>query len=183
MKRTYIALYVVATIVIVAVGIILLSRSQGTNPQNNSQQAQNVQTIDGISCLSDEKLSYHIHTHLDIFANGQPVTVPAKIGIPNGFCFYFLHTHNETGIIHAESPVQKEYTIGNFFHIWGKTLSRDQILDYKADADHPLRFYVDGKEFTDDPGKIVLDAHREIVVVYGQLPANIPSKYDFPAGL
>ncbi len=37
-----------------------------------------------------------------------------------GGCFYWLHTHTEDGIIHIESPVQRTFTLGHFFAIWGR---------------------------------------------------------------
>ena len=72
--------------------------------------------IDGIKCEAMESTIFHIHVHLDIFINGQNSTVPALIGITNS-CFYWLHTHDDTGIIHIESPVNKTFTLGQFFDI------------------------------------------------------------------
>ena len=94
------------------------------------------QAIDGISCQTSEQTVFHIHTHLTIFVNGQQRQVPAGIGIPGavrqqtsagavhrlGSCFYWLHTHAADGIIHIESPVQRTYTLGEFFDEWGQPL-------------------------------------------------------------
>ena len=91
------------------------------------------QAIDGIGCQSSEQTVFHIHTHLTIFVNGQQRQVPAGIGIPgavaqqtqagpfvnSGSCFYWLHTHAADGIIHIESPVQRTFTLGEFFDEWG----------------------------------------------------------------
>jgi hypothetical protein len=49
---------------------------------------------------------FHIHSHLIILINGHYYAVPALIGITNN-CFYWLHTHDGTGIIHIESPVKE----------------------------------------------------------------------------
>src|SRR5690242_12112850 len=57
--------------------------------------------ISGISCDSAEQNGYHIHVHFTIYINGQALTIPAGIGIPNdGSCFYWMHTHTDDGIIH-----------------------------------------------------------------------------------
>ena len=91
------------------------------------------QTIDGIGCQTSEQTVFHIHTHLTIFVNGQQRQVPPAIGIPgavaqqtnagpfvdSGTCFYWLHTHAADGIIHIESPVERTYTLGEFFDEWG----------------------------------------------------------------
>jgi hypothetical protein len=63
--------------------------------------------------------------------------VPSQIGIP-GNCFYWLHTHDESGIIHIEAPAHREFTLGQFFDIWKKKLSNDQIFNYVANANNPL---------------------------------------------
>src|SRR2546423_9032430 len=39
--------------------------------------------IDGISCGGSEMLTYHIHAHLTLYENGQPVPVPALVCIPS----------------------------------------------------------------------------------------------------
>jgi hypothetical protein len=78
------------------------------------------QNIDGVSSNQMEQLAYHIHAHLAIYINGDQKTVPYGIGIeqpwtmdPNsgstefvdaGAAFYYLHTHDDTGVIHIESP-------------------------------------------------------------------------------
>ena len=95
----------------------------------------------GVGCDASEQVVYHIHAHLSVFVNGAARQVPAAIGIPgaqaqntptgpfiaSGSCFYWLHTHAADGIIHIESPVQRTYTLGDFFDIWGQPLSTSQV--------------------------------------------------------
>jgi len=45
----------------------------------------------------------------------------------------WLHTHAADGIIHTESPVERTYTLGDFFDIWGQPLGRHQV------GRHPIR--------------------------------------------
>src|SRR5581483_8649942 len=66
-------------------------------------------TVDGIQCNPSEQLLFHVHAHLDIIINGQYYLVPAQIGITNT-CYYWLHTHDVSGIIHIESPVNRDFT-------------------------------------------------------------------------
>ena len=75
--------------------------------------------MDDIECGPMEQFGYHIHTHLDIFVDGKNYTVPALIGITNN-CFYWLHTHDQSGIIHIESPVKRDFNLGQFFDLWNK---------------------------------------------------------------
>lgn len=38
-----------------------------------------------------------------------------------------IHTHDDTGIIHIESPVKRDFTLADFFAVWNKPFSKDQI--------------------------------------------------------
>jgi hypothetical protein len=140
-------------------------------------------TIDGIGCNSMEQFAMHIHAHLDIIVNGVYFLVPSQVGIP-GNCFYWLHTHDESGIVHIEAPTHRDFTLGQFFDIWNKKLSNDQIFNYVANANNPLNVYINGTKVPDGTNyrDIELNAHDEIAIVYGTQPSTIPTSYTFPEG-
>ena len=135
------------------------------------------QAVDGISCQTAEQTVFHIHAHLTVFVNGSARQIPAAIGIPGaqatntpqgpfietGTCFYWLHTHAADGIIHIESPVQRTYTLGNFFDEWGQTLSSDQVGPVKG---HVVAIY-NGQVYTGNPRDIPLTAHAQIQLQIG----------------
>jgi hypothetical protein len=141
-------------------------------------------TIDGIGCNSMEQFAMHVHAHLDIIINGVYFLVSSQIGIPSS-CFYWLHTHDESGIIHIEAPMHRDFTLGQFFDIWGKKLSNDQIFNYVANANNPLNVYINGTKVPDGTNyrDIKLHAHDEIAIVYGTPPSTVPSSYKFPQGI
>lgn len=141
-------------------------------------------TIDGIKCESMESLVFHIHTHIDIFINGAHNTIPALIGIKDN-CFYWMHTHDESGVIHIESPVKRNYTLGQFFDIWDKKFNNTQIFDNLVSGNNTLKVYVNGSKVVDGTNyrDLVLHAHDEIAIIYGKPPSTIPTKYDFMRGL
>jgi hypothetical protein len=146
-------------------------------------------------------LTYHVHAHVDLFVDGQPITIPAGIGINiddpavrrfdeadgsvayGGItlcaqpCISPLHTHDETGIIHTESASQQPNTLGQFFIEWGVPLSDSCVGEYCNPK--PIAFYVDGEPYTQDPGAIELTDHREIAIVIGTPPPQIPTTADF----
>jgi hypothetical protein len=139
----------------------------------------------GLPMLGAEGTTLHIHAHLDVIVNGRPVTVPAEVGI-DGAAEQIspLHTHDTTGVIHVESPVQATFTLGQFFTEWQVSLASDHIGSLTADATHQLRAYVNGKAVDGDPAAIVLHAHDEIALVYGTAgQGDVPSSYAFAPGL
>jgi hypothetical protein len=135
------------------------------------------QVVDAISCQTSEQTVFHIHTHLTIFVNGQQRQVPAGIGIPgavaqqtgagpfidSGTCFYWLHTHAADGIIHIESPVQRTYTLGEFFDEWGQPLGRDQVGPAKG----KVTAIVNGKVFKGNPREVPLGSHENLQLDVG----------------
>jgi hypothetical protein len=149
--------------------------------------------IDGIACQAAEQVLFHIHAHLTIFVRGVARQVPAGIGIappyqveatPQGAfvagasCFMWLHTHAADGIIHTESPVNRTFTLGEFFDIWGQPLDREQVGPARGRVT-PL---FNGRVFTGDPRQIPLLAHAQIQLEVGQRPVA-PETITFPNGL
>jgi len=147
------------------------------------------QPVDGIEGSSREMLLVHIHAHLALFFNGQQIAIPCGIGIvkpfriENGFVgvgsgFYWLHTHDATGIIHIESPDARSYTLGNFFDIWGEPLGVRGV----AGLNGAVCAFVDGKAYAGDLRAIRFGAHTQITLEVGG-PVVPPPVYLFPTGL
>jgi hypothetical protein len=127
-----------------------------------------------LSLLGQEGQVLHIHQHLDLWVNGKRVRVPADIGITaNLTAITSVHTHDTTGVIHVESPVQRDYTLGQFFGEWGVWLSANRIGKYTG----KVRWWVNGKERRGNPAGLILQAHQEIVIAVGKRPFSIPSTY------
>jgi hypothetical protein len=150
------------------------------------------QPVDQISCQTSEQTLFHIHAHLAIFVNGTARQVPAAVGVPGpqaqetpngpfvaaGTCFYWLHTHAPDGIIHIESPVQRTYTLGEFFDEWGQPLGPDRV----GPATGRVVALYNGKVYQGDPRTIPLTAHAQIQLDIGT-PLIAPQPVTFSAGL
>lgn len=146
------------------------------------------ETVNGIRCESSEQVAYHIHTHLAVFVNGAPRSIPYGIGVVTPAvtqtaqgpfaqatrCYYWLHTHAGDGIIHVESPTRRQYTLGDFFAIWGQPLSKKQV----GPATGTVTAYVNGVRYTGDPGDIVLTEHQGIQLDVGT-PIVAPEPVDW----
>lgn len=137
-------------------------------------RARDGQAVFPFPCLGTEGEAQHIHPYLRILIEGQPVTVPAFVGIrelPGGnACFEPVHTHDASGIIHIEStsPTQT-YTLGDFFAIWRATYQTvefrgteypinytvNELLGHKVDATHAIHLLVDGKPAPAGPSLVL----------------------------
>jgi hypothetical protein len=125
--------------------------------------------IDGINC-GLETVTVHFHAHLALFLDGREVAVPGGIGMSrSGQCLYSLHTHQADGMIHAESPVPTAYTLGQFFDIWGETLSTTQSGPITALPGQTLHVYVNGTPYSGNPRDIQLRSHQAVVIEAGQV--------------
>lgn len=152
----------------------------GPPPWNNgSGQLQDRLSTLGLSALGTEGTVIHIHQHLDVYVNGKKATVPALIGIDDNAFLTELHTHDNSGILHVESPTNRDFVLGQVFGEWGVKLTAGCISTLCG----KLSWYVNGKKMTGNPAQLVLKAHQEIVIVSGKKPPKIPSSYKFPAGL
>jgi hypothetical protein len=150
-------------------------------------------SVDGIKCERSEQVLFHIHAHLTIFVDGKQRLIPYGIGIApplqgqnttvgpfvtDGNCFSWLHTHTNDGIIHIESPIQRTYTLGNFFDVWNQPLSADQV----GPAHGHVTVFVDSRLYVGNPRNVQLLKHAQIQLDVGT-PLIAPESITFPQGL
>lgn len=132
----------------------------------------NGQTIAGVECLVSEV--YHIHSHLTIIEDGKVLAIPGQIGLQG--CAYELHTHDSSGIIHVETQSFRKFTLGQFFAVWGKELTPQNIAGISG---KPISVYINDNgvavKYLGDPALIELAAHGEIAIIIGDVPSEIPS--------
>lgn len=128
--------------------------------------------------------SYHIHAHLAVFVNAQPVAVPANVGISIADRLESpMHTHDTSGIVHIEASRPSDaFTLGAFFDIWGVKFTGTQLGAYTSTTGKTLQVYVNGQPVA-NPTQYVLRPHDDIVVGYGA-PGSVPKTVPFtwPAG-
>ena len=155
----------------------------------------------GLKPERKEFFAVHFHAHLDVFVNGEPVEVPAGIGIditdpgvrrfkdPGGIgyggielcdkpCISPLHTHDTTGVLHTEAPENVTNSLGEFFVEWGVRLNERCVGGF-CEPEASIAVYVNGERYAGDPARIALENLREIAIVIGSFPSEVPSTYDF----
>jgi len=89
----------------------------------------------------------HIHPQLSVRVDNASIEVPEQIGINptlwndhsldkfgmqsmpemNMSAMAPLHTHDNSGIIHVESTVNRNYTLGEFLNIWGLNVKGETV--------------------------------------------------------
>jgi hypothetical protein len=139
------------------------------------------QDIANLACVFPSPIDYHVHAHVSIFLNGDPLAVPSDIGIvelsPTTECHYPVHTHDSSGLVHLHANTPTEFTLGQFFSIWGQPLERDND-NIAGLVGLPAVVYItdDGlaREHTGDLAAIQLISHREITIQVGTPIATIP---------
>ncbi len=149
----------------------------------------------GIPCARIESLLFHVHAHLAIYVDGEPLEIPYGIGIgepleviqtseggpyvSRGSCFSWLHTHTPDGIIHIEAPIPRSFTLGDFFAVWGEPLSAWEV----GAVEGPVTAYLDGELVSGDPFDVPLWDKMVIQLNVGAdspppQPYTFPSRYD-----
>lgn len=167
----------------------------------------NGQSVDGIPCKPTmDEAHYHVHAFIGIVADGSLVSVPDGMGMKNpgndsggvtstASCFYYLHTHDATGILHIEDPsrVARSATLhnfGQFLDIWGQPLSTNGLGPLAGS----VKIYTSGpryrgqgpqtvssstySQYTGDAHRIPLYGHEVIWIEIGPTfvaPQSLPS--------
>jgi hypothetical protein len=189
-KRNFTIGAIVGSVLVLAIAIsaYFFFIAPGSNVQGQTSVSSTpVNTldspVDNIPCDQGEQTAVHYHAHLTLYMNGSQAQLPAQVGIaPNGSCFYWLHTHDTTGVIHIESPSNRDFTLGNFFHIWGEQFPQ---LNYplQLDSGDGWQVYIDGKPYNGDFHNLVLKSHMAITLAYQNPGIQPDASYNWPADL
>lgn len=134
--------------------------------------------VDGLTCSPTMAVNYHVHAHLAIVYNGQWLALPQHIGITSS-CDYEMHTHDATGIIHIESPSAKNYTLGNFFDIWGEPLTSTNVAGLTGDIVAYINDNGEARRYMGDLRSIPLISHRDVTLQIGSPPINTLATYSW----
>ena len=118
--------------------------------------------------LPTEGRTVNLQLHMTIEINGQQQVIPANIGITlatNGQPSSFLpiHTHNATGTIDVESPINRSFHLRDFFDTWGRAFDQFHILGFHTDAASPVVMTVNGQS-SSQYGDLLLRDRDEIKI-------------------
>ncbi|MGC2833849.1 MAG: hypothetical protein WA238_06620, partial [Methylocella sp.] len=125
-----------------------------------------------ITCDPTMSNNYHVHVFLGVYYNGQLMALPAAIGMENpgaasaGFinsatCFYHIHTHDSSDIVHVEDPDPNNipmtgtmYTLQNVLDVWGVTTDANHFGPFTG----PVEVFTSGQVYRGDQNNQVTPA-------------------------
>ena len=131
-----------------------------------------VLAVISIAIVAGQFRSMHIHPVVSATINGNPVTIPAEIGIdPNLYKDHSLdqygnpphaplHTHDASGTVHVEARVVRDFTVKEFLRIWGQRFDASQVLGHPVDSGHRAYIVVDGIEKPATEDVVFTDGQR-----------------------
>lgn len=123
-----------------------------------------------------------LRVHLEVFAHGHVVIVPAGVGVHGAslrlgnvvgaHCRAQTWTVDPTGVVRFGRAGER---LGTFFAVWGEPLSRVRLAGFRG----AVAVYVNGVRNAVDPRRIVLHDRDEIVLeVGGYVPPH--ASFVFP---
>jgi plastocyanin domain-containing protein len=158
MKKT---LFIVGVIALIA-GLIYWG---GASKRKERSELESMSSREvALRSTTDMTTEYHIHPELSIFMNGTEVPIPLNLGV-KATGMTAIHTHNEKGVIHVEAPIKKDFTLGDFFAVWGKDFSQTKLLDTTVDDKSEIIVTVNGQKVDTYENTVVGDKDK-IVISY-----------------
>jgi hypothetical protein len=139
-QRTILTFTIVAVlIVIIVVAVVFFPR-----PPPSA-----VPLPDYLSHCVTGSLVYHSHPNLVVTISGSGQTIPVTF---DASCAQPIHTHTSDGVLHVETDQNMNYTLGDWFLLWGHAvnnaniaiLNSTQIFTNKVGSGHTLTMTVNG---------------------------------------
>lgn len=98
---------------------------------------------------------------LTITVDGQPVTVPANVGVDRPRAVQAaVHTHDDSGKVWLEGEGNETVTLGQLFTVWGVRFDQRCL----GHACHNLAVRVDDRLVTTNPQQVVLRGAKTITI-------------------
>ena len=125
-------------------------------------------TTDGLAdwevldvCLDDHDGAIsHIHASISVTISGNQIAVPSNTGIQDEMCsngMRGIHTHDDTGRLHIETPGAMDAPVGAFFQIGGEDFDETHILNKEANDVNEVVMFVNGEQNYDYENYVMHD--------------------------
>ena len=120
---------VLAVAAVLAVLAFKPGSASGTDVTKAATQGEKTaHKVDGkIGCNAMEQITYHVHAHLAVLVDGKQKLLDRYAGLNYAHdCLYWLHAHDQSGIVHIESPHKILPTLGTWYDVMKLPLSPTQ---------------------------------------------------------
>jgi len=97
--------------------------------------------------------------HLELFANGFAIVIPARVGLRSARCRAHVWTTTPTGVVRFDRAA----TLGDLFSLWGMPLGRQRLLSFHG----AVSLFRNGLRVRGDPGAVPLRNGDELVLETG----------------
>ena len=193
-KRTITIFSIILAVVVIGGGLatyIIYNNTHATPPSSTSASAfqepiynSDYQPVDNVYCDQGEGDVMHIHAHLTMYINGAKSLLPALVGIPTDassgstVCFYWLHTHDQTGVVHIEAPVNETFELGQFLDVWDHQF---QSLGFPSELllNTGWKIWLDGKVYNGNLASVPLNAHQLVTIAYNSPDVKPDTSYNW----
>jgi hypothetical protein len=157
------------------------------HPRALSARVAERRSVGGLRCETGDVRRFGVH--LELFAHGRVVVVPAGIAVAppwrtvrphviEGACSYPARTRTAIGVIEIASG--SRISLGQLFALWGQPLGRHRLAGFHTTASRQVRAYVDGVEWHGSPRTIPLRRHSAVALEVGR---HVPPHPSFRFGM
>ncbi len=87
--------------------------------------------------------------------------IPANVGLGSN-CIRPIHTHDGSGTLHVETDQNRDYTLADFFLIWGKVFNSSGIFP----STQPLSSYPYLDRCIPDGTTLVYHSHPTLTIIF-----------------
>jgi hypothetical protein len=116
-------------------------------------------------CLAGHnELVQHNHVEVHIIIDGVTQSIPPEMGINDNSCnpgMRAIHTHDDSGRLHIETPYEAAPNLGNFFSIWGQPFDSTHLMDAVVDDSHQIVMRVSESDAAYQAGQYVVSDEFE----------------------
>jgi len=97
--------------------------------------------------------------HLELFANGFAIVIPARVGMHDAHCRAHAWTDTPTGVVRFDRLAR----LGDVFAVWGMPLTRQRLLSFHG----AVSLFRNGLRVRGDPRSLPLRYGDELVLETG----------------
>lgn len=98
-----------------------------------------------VSCIDNSKKPVRDYSFMiNISVLDKKQSVPKEFGHKKIGCVNELYVDKFNNVVKVKTNEFKSFTLGNFFTVWDKGFSKDEVLGYKVSKDRKLEVYVNG---------------------------------------